>query len=108
MFRKSVDTGYVPRLWKEANVTPIFKKGNKSITANYRPISLTSIVGKMLESVIVKNIRDRLEDYRLINHSQHGFMPGKSCLSLLLSFYNKFFFFWYVLARVHQYALSAL
>ncbi len=52
MFRKSVDTGYVPRLWKEANVTPVLKKkGDKSIAANYCPISLTSVVGKMLRTL---------------------------------------------------------
>ena len=91
MFRKSVDTGYVPRLWKEANVTPIFKKGDKSITANYRPISLTSVVGKMLESIIARNIRDHLERHRLINDSQNGFTPGKSFPTNLWSFYNKIF-----------------
>ncbi len=73
IFRKSVDTGHIPRLWKEANMTPIFKKEDKSITANYRPISLTSVVGKMLESIIARNIRDHLETHRLINDSQHVF-----------------------------------
>ena len=67
VFRKSVDTSVVPSLWKEANVTPIFKKGDKSFTANYRPISLTSVVGKMLESIIARSIRDHLERHSLIN-----------------------------------------
>ena len=89
VFRKSVDTSVVPSLWKEANVTPIFKKGDKSSTANYRPISLTSVVGKMLESIIARSIRDHLERHSLINDSQHGFTTGRSCLTNLLSFYKK-------------------
>ncbi len=67
MFRKSVDTDHVPMLWKEANVTPIFKKRAKSITANYNPIRLTSVVGKMMESIIARNIREHLERHRLMH-----------------------------------------
>ena len=89
VFRKSLDSGKVPLLWKQANVVPIFKKGDKTLTANYRPVSLTSIVGKMMESVIAKNIREHLERHKLINESQHGFTKGRSCLTNLLSFYSK-------------------
>ena len=48
IFNKSIMTGQVPEAWKIANVVPIFKKGDRSITANYRPVSLTSTIGKML------------------------------------------------------------
>ena len=48
VFRKSLDSSKVPLMWRQANVVPIFKKGDKSLTANYRPVSLTSIVGKKL------------------------------------------------------------
>ena len=47
IFRNSLDTGIVPRSWRQANVVPIFKKGDKAESSNYRPISLTSVVGKM-------------------------------------------------------------
>ena len=47
IFRKSLDTAVVPRLWRQANVVPIFQKGDKAESSNYRPISLTSVVGKM-------------------------------------------------------------
>ena len=47
IFRNSLDTGIVPRLWRQANVVPILKKGDKAESSNYRPISLTSVVGKM-------------------------------------------------------------
>ena len=91
IFRKSLDTGVVPRLWRQANVVPIFKKGDKAESSNYRPISLTSVVGKMLEAIIARAIRKHLDDHKLIRHSQHGFSKGKSCLTNLLSFYRKVF-----------------
>ena len=88
IFNKSLDTGEVPTLWKQANVVPIFKKGDKSQMSNYRPISLTSVIGKMLESIIARVIRGHLDLHDLINDSQHGFTKGKSCLTNLLSFYK--------------------
>ncbi len=69
-------------------MTPIFKKEDKSITANYCPISSTSVVGKMLESILSRNIQEHLERHRLVNDSQHGCTSAKSCLTDLLSFYN--------------------
>ena len=91
IFRKSLDTGVVPRIWRQANVVPIFKKGDKGESSNYRPISLTSVVGKMLEAIIARAIRKHLDDHSLIKNSQHGFTKGKSCLTNLLSFYRKVF-----------------
>ena len=88
IFNKSVSTGEVPSLWRQANVVPIFKKGDRSEKSNYRPISLTSVIGKMLESIIAKRIREHLEVNELIADSQHGFTKGKSCLTNLLSFYR--------------------
>ena len=91
IFRNSLDTGIVPRPWRQANVVPIFKKGDKAESSNYRPISLTSVVGKMLEAIIARTIRKHLDNHKLIKHSQHGFSKGKSCLTNLLSFYRKVF-----------------
>ena len=54
LFNQSLNEGVVPDSWKTANVVPIFKKGDKSLASNYRPISLTSLVGKILESIIAK------------------------------------------------------
>ena len=90
-FRNSLNTGIVPRLWRQANVVPIFKKGDEAESSNYRPISLTSVVGKMLEAIIARTIRKHLDNHKLIKHSQHGFSKGKSCLTNLLSFYRKVF-----------------
>ena len=52
IFRKSVDEGVIPDIWKKANVTAIFKKGDRKKAENYRPISLTSVPGKILEKII--------------------------------------------------------
>ena len=76
IFRKSLDTGVVPKLWRQANVVPIFKKGDKAKSSNYRPISL-SVVGKMLEAIIARTIRKHLDEHKLIRHSQHGFSNGE-------------------------------
>ena len=91
LFNLSLRTGIVPNDWKLANVTPIFKKGCKSQPGNYRPISLTSIVCKLMESVIRDKIITFLETNDIIKDSQHGFRNKRSCLSNLLDFYNDVF-----------------
>ena len=70
-------------------MTPIFKKGSKASPGNYRPVSLTSVSCKILESIIKDDIVQHLEENRLIRPSQHGFMRGKSCVSNLLSFMER-------------------
>lgn len=86
IFERSLRLHQVPADWREANVTPIFKKGDKSDPGNYRPISLTSQVCKILESIIRESIVDHLNAQSLLLQSQHGFTKGKSCLTNLLSF----------------------
>ena len=88
LFNRSLDLGMVPDDMKIANVTPIYKKGPKDIAGNYRPISLTSIVGKMLESIIVDRIVDFLETNELLGDSQHGFRRKRSCLTNLIDFFH--------------------
>ena len=78
--------GVVPQEWKEARVSPLFKKGKRDKPENYRPVSLTSIVGKILESIIKDNLVEHLDRHRLIRNSQHGFTKSKSCLTNILSF----------------------
>ena len=88
IFNKSVciSEGVVPQDWKIANVTPIFKKGTKLDSGNYRPVtgSLTSHIGKLLESLIRDAMINHVIQNRLINESQHGFRHKKSCLTNLL------------------------
>ena len=67
-------------------MAPLFKKSKRDKPEKYRPVSLTSIVGKLFESIIKDNIVEHLGKHSLIKDSQHGFTKGKSCLTNLLSF----------------------
>ena len=84
IFQKSLDEGICPEEWKCANVTPIHKKGDRSEPSNYRPVSLTSQVCKVLESIIRDRIVEHLTENNLLNDAQHGFREGRSCLTNLL------------------------
>ena len=86
IFQDSMMSGEVPLGWKQANVTPIFKKGRRNLPNNYRPVSLTSQVGKLMEAIIKDAIVDHLREHELIKGSQHGFCKGRSCLTNLLTF----------------------
>ena len=89
LYTKSMESVAVPQDWRDANVTPIFKKGSKNNPSNYRPISLTSIPCKVMESIIKDGVVNYLLRYRLIKSSQHGFMSNKSCTTNLLEFLEK-------------------
>ena len=73
-----------PNEWKSANITPIHKKDDRTDPSNYRPVSLTSQVCKVLESIIVEKVTKHLTDNDLLNDAQHGFRAGRSCLTNLL------------------------
>jgi len=85
----SIISGVVPDEWKSANVTPIHKSGSKGRVENYRPISLTSQICKIQESIIREAIIEHLDKYQLISNTQYGFRRGGSCLSNLIRFLNK-------------------
>jgi Reverse transcriptase (RNA-dependent DNA polymerase) len=83
IYEKSLESSTVPSDWKKANITAIFKKGDESSSSNYRPISLTSHVCKVLESIVRDSILDHVKKHELIRESQHGFAKNKSCLTNL-------------------------
>ena len=85
LFKRSLDEGVLPEDWKRANMIPIFKKGEISDPGNYRPISLTSAVCKVLESIIRESIIEHMTCNSLISNAQHGFLPKRSCVSQLLT-----------------------
>ncbi|KAK4816622.1 hypothetical protein QYF61_019321 [Mycteria americana] len=76
-------TGEVPADWRLANVTPIFKKGRKEDPGNYRPVSLTSVPGKLMEQIILSAITWHVENNQGIKPSWHGFRKGSILLEKL-------------------------
>lgn len=89
LFKLSIQTGEIPQDWRDASVAPLHKKGSKNKAENYRPVSLTSIISKLLESIVKDSLVKHLDKYSLIRDSQHGFTSGKSCLSNLLDFFEE-------------------
>ncbi|GAB0183031.1 hypothetical protein GRJ2_000768400 [Grus japonensis] len=89
MYQQSWLTGEVPVDWRLANVMPIYKRGQKEDPGNYRPVSLTLVPGKVMEQIILSAITWHVQDNQVIRTSQHGFMKGRSCLTNLISFYDK-------------------
>ena len=86
IFKRSLETGIVPIAWKEANVSPLFKKGVKTNPLNYRPVSLTSVVGKIFETLIRDALVSHATENAIIKIQQHGFMKKKSTLTNLLEY----------------------
>ncbi|KAK4815187.1 LOW QUALITY PROTEIN: hypothetical protein QYF61_021047 [Mycteria americana] len=89
IYQQSWLIGEVPADWRLANVTPIFKKGRKEDPGNYRPVSLTSVPGKLMEQIILTAITRHVENNQGIKPSQHRFRKGRSCLTNVISFYDK-------------------
>jgi len=85
IYEKSLQEGKLglPDDWKMATVIPIYKKGSKNDAGNYRPVSLTSVPYKVLESVMKDAMVDYLETTGFYNDCQHGFVKGKSTLTNL-------------------------
>jgi len=78
----------VPEDWRKADITPVFKKVNKEDPGNYRPVSLTSIPGKVMEQLILDVISKQVEEKKVIRSSQHGFTKWKRCLTNLIASYD--------------------
>ena len=76
--KKTIDCGNIPADWRRANVTPIYKKGAKNLAENYRPISLTSLICKLIESLIKRAIMKHLAELKLLLPKQFGFISGRS------------------------------
>lgn len=89
IMKYSLEVGKLPLDWKRANVVPIFKSGNREQPLNYRPVSLTSIVCKMCEKIIKKRWVKYLETNNVLTARQFGFREGTSCVTNLLSFYDR-------------------
>jgi hypothetical protein len=90
LFNKSLETGILPNDWKTAVVTALFKKGSKQDAGNYRPVSLTCIVCKVLESVVRDAIVNHFTENNLYTDCQHGFRRKRSCVTQLLQVMEDF------------------
>ena len=90
IFQVSIDTGELPKDWTYGNISSIFKKGDKHLPENYRPISLTSVPCKLLEHIICRHLLKHLESNKILTNLNHGFRSGYSCESQLLTTINDF------------------
>ena len=86
IFNEALARGDVPDEWLQANVSPVFKKGEKYDAANYRPVSLTCICFKTLEHILVSNINKHLALDSILADCQHGFRSWMSCETQLIQF----------------------
>ena len=84
IFKASLDSGTFPNSWKTATITPIYKSEERSSAENYRPISITSQVGKVLEKIVRKEIMAHIVDNDLLSQHQHGFCDKRSCMTNLI------------------------
>ena len=75
---------FFPEIWKQANVSPLYKKDDPSLACNYRPISLLSTVGKVMEKKFHKHIFNYFKDHNIITCLQSGFVPGDSTVNQLV------------------------
>ena len=84
IYQQSLSSGIVPASWKTATITPLYKDEDRSHAENYRPISITSQVGKVLEKLIRKSIMTHMKTNNILSPDQHGFSENRSCLINLL------------------------
>lgn len=84
IFQASIHQTSIPLDWKQANIVPIFKKGDRTQCSNYRPVSLTCICSKLLEHILYSHIYSHLSLYNILCDEQHGFRHARSCESQLL------------------------
>ena len=88
LWNKCMETSQIPPSLKEAIIPPIHKGGSKADPANYRPVALTSHLIKIYEKAIRNRLTKHLDQQELLNQNQHGFRPGRSCLTQLLAHFD--------------------
>ena len=82
LFNISFASGQLPQDWKVANVVPVHKKDDKTDIENYRPISLTSLVMKVMEKIVRDELYSKCQD---LSDKQYGFLPNKSCTTQMIN-----------------------
>jgi len=89
IFKKSIETMEIPNEWREGCITALFKKGNRKHASNYRPVSLTCILCKLLETFVKDHIVDHMKKNLLFSPKQFGFISGRSTTLQLLYVLDK-------------------
>ena len=89
LMNASIEHGILPQDWKNAFVSPIFKKGARNLAENYRPISLTSIACKLMEKFVKDAVLTYLVEHNLLSKKQFGFISGRSTVTQLLQYLDK-------------------
>ena len=88
LFQQSIDSGDIPKEWTLANISPLFKKGDRSLACNYLPVSLTCVPCKLLEHIVCSNIMAHLDEHKLLSDKQHAFRKLHSCETQLATVIN--------------------
>ena len=83
-FNQSISTHSLPKDRLQANINPLFKKGNTNLAVNYRPVSLTCVCCKLLEHIIYSHVMAHLQTNNLHSVNLHGFRSGFSCETQLI------------------------
>ena len=78
-FQKSVDSGCLPKDWLNTNIAPVFKKEDRHLPEKYRPLSLTSVLSKLLEHILCRHMLKHFERHNILTSLNHGFRAGYSC-----------------------------
>ena len=84
LFQSSIESGVVPEEWRRANITALFKKGDRSNPGKYRRVSLTSVTCKVLEHIVHSHVVKHLESHSILVDTQHGLRAKRSTESQLI------------------------
>ena len=90
LFQASLDQGILPKEWKHAYVSPIYKKGDRSLPVNYRPVSLTCTCCKVMEHIVYSSVIKHFESNGILSEAQHGFRKHHSCITQLVEAVHDF------------------
>ena len=85
IYQQSLDSSEVPTDWKQAKIAAVYKKGSKSVASNYRPVSLTCLLCKVLGHVIFSNNMQHSDRHNFLMHFQHAFRKALSCETQLIT-----------------------
>ena len=88
LFNRSLREGVFPDIWKLGNLVPLFKKGDRSVSSNYRPVSLLSNIGKIQERIVFKHMYNHLVSNNLLFKYQSGFRAGHSTTFQLIDIFH--------------------